>query len=191
MLEIACERPETAMGVARHAERVIQSCVGLSLTRRARAIDFVSAKQRDSTADPRIRIAACRLAIELGSADLPAWAESWRYLSDPKNRSNTSLVGLADFVEFASNPGDLRTVASLSLEPVITALETSTDSDLLTNVGNALPELVPRLNRGQLRRAQAALFAKLSAESVPYALGGRRIEVGRPRIRSGRSKTSR
>jgi hypothetical protein len=85
VLEVAFESPETALRIARRAEFVIQSCIGLSPRRRIQGIGIVSARQRDQNTDPRVRVAACWLALELGSTDLPAWDESCRYLSDSKN----------------------------------------------------------------------------------------------------------
>jgi serine/threonine protein kinase len=77
-LETAFEDPETAMRLARRSERAVQACVGLSPTRRTLAIKLCAARQRDMHADPRIRVAACRLAWDLDSPDLPALAESCR-----------------------------------------------------------------------------------------------------------------
>ena len=75
VLEVAFENPEIALRIARRSERAIQASVGLSPIRRAKAIELTSAKQLDMTADLRIRTAACWLALELGSGDLPAIAE--------------------------------------------------------------------------------------------------------------------
>jgi len=76
IIEVACDSPEVALRVARRAERARQACVGLSPTRRARAIELMSAKQRDMNPDPRFRIAAVWLAVELGSTDSPALPEA-------------------------------------------------------------------------------------------------------------------
>jgi eukaryotic-like serine/threonine-protein kinase len=59
VLEVAFENPETALRVARQAERVVQACVGFSPTRYAQALKLVLNRQGDLSADPRIRVAAC------------------------------------------------------------------------------------------------------------------------------------
>jgi serine/threonine protein kinase len=162
VLEIALENPETALRVARRAERVIQSCVGMSPTRRAQAIKLVSTKQRDLAADPRIRIAGCWLALELGSTDLPAWGESCDYFSDP-NKISSFLFN--EFVTFATNRSDPQQVAQLSLEPFLAMLETSTDGNVLRTLCGVLPGLAPRLKRAQAARTLNALFAILEKSS--------------------------
>jgi hypothetical protein len=134
VLEIAFENPESALRVARRAERVVQACVGLSPIRRTQAIELVSARQRDLAADPRIRAAACWLALELGSNDLPAWAESWNYLSEPPLfLERTGYAYSSRFSEFVgqvvcSNTGfervdRQRPLARLFVRPIRTELE--------------------------------------------------------------------
>ena len=135
VLEIALANPETAsFGSRVRAERVIQACVGLSPSRRAQAANFGSSKQRDVTADPKIRLAACWLALELGSADLPAWAESCKYLADPVDQNDRSLrlanSGVVinrfdEFVTFAANRSDPLQRTELNIDPLIAILEKS------------------------------------------------------------------
>jgi serine/threonine protein kinase len=168
VLEIAFENPETALRIARRAERVIQSCVGLSPTRRAQAVKLVSTRQRDMTADPRIRIAACWLALELGSADLPAWAESCNYLSDPKNKS---VDRFSEFVAFAAIRSDPQQVAQLSLEPLLAILEKSKDHNVIGAAAQGLAALAPRLGLAQVRRAGDALLAILQKSNDDDAIG--------------------
>jgi hypothetical protein len=169
VLEIALDNPETALRVARRAERVIQSCVALSPTRRDQAMKLVSAKQRDRTADPRIRVAACWLALELGSADLPAWAESFNYLSQPKNKSVYTLV---EFVNFAVTRSDAQQVAQLNLDLLIAMLETSTtDDDVWRLLCLALQELAPRLEPAQANRAWDAVIANAHKWNKHYLAG--------------------
>ena len=95
VLEVAFEDPETALRVARRAERSIQACVGLSLNRRAKVVELASATQRDMTADPGKRVAACWLAMELSSPDLPALAESIDYLNRQTESGFREFVGRA------------------------------------------------------------------------------------------------
>jgi serine/threonine protein kinase len=150
VLQVAFESPETALRVARRAERVVQCCVGLSPTRRIDALKLVSARQRDPAADPRIRVAACWLALALGSEDLPAWAESCAYLSDPKNKS-TDRFG--EFTAFATSRNDPKQLAQLDAEPLIAILATTTDGNLSDAVWDALGVLLPRLTQEQTARA--------------------------------------
>jgi hypothetical protein len=149
VLEIALENPDSALRVARRAERAIQACVGLSPKRRARAINLVSAKQRDMAADPRIRAAACWLAIELGSADLPAWADSCSCLSEAKNKSSERF---GEFVSFAVSRSDAQQIAQLNLNPLIAILATSTNDDVRKSWFGVLPALAPRLEPPQTKR---------------------------------------
>jgi hypothetical protein len=156
VLEIAFEDPKTALRVAKRAERaerVIQSCVGLSPIRHAQAVQLVSTKQRDSAADPRIRIAACWLALELGSADLPAWAESCTYLSDPKN----DLGEFIEFVDFAAKRSEPQQISHLNADPLIAILERSTDAAVV--VAERLGAWAPRLTRVQVTHVWDALVA--------------------------------
>ncbi len=158
VLEIAFENPETALRVARRAERVFQACIGLSSNRRAKAIQLLSAKQRDLAADPRIRVAACWLALGLGSSDLPAWAESCSYLSESKNKS---LDRFGEFLGFATDRSDPHHSAQLDLDPLIAILETSTNDEVQGSLCGVLPGLAPRLRPAQVRRAADALTAML------------------------------
>ena len=145
-LEVAFEDPATALRVARRAERVIQSCVGLSPTRRAKAIEFVSAKQRDKAADPRIRIAACWVALELGSADLPAFEESVSWRSGPGD--DTAFV-FSEFISFAISRTKFQQTSETTnrwlLDALLSILEKSTGWNHLSSVGSDLVALAPRL----------------------------------------------
>jgi Protein kinase domain len=181
VLEIALDKPETALRVAQRAQHAIQSCVGLSVTRRAQAIRLVSARQRDRAADPRIRVAACRLAMELGSADLPAWAESCQWLSDPKNHSIHSIVQVhddrvddpfAEFVDFALNRSDPQQITPVNLESFLAILETSANDGVRLKLCNVIPQLAPRLEPGQVERAANALIAiaKKSTDGNPLLM---------------------
>ncbi len=173
VLEIALEDPETALRIARLADYVVQACVGLSPIRREQAIKLVSARQRDRTADPRIRVAACWLALQLGSADLPAWAESCNYLGDPKNKC---VDRFGEFVTFAASRSDPQQLAQLNPEPLIGALEKSKD-DLVRAVPlDALAALAPRLGPAQATRAWDVLFPILVKTNHT---GGRAALLGR------------
>jgi serine/threonine protein kinase len=122
ILETALADPETALRVSRRADWVIQSCVGMSLTGRAQAIKLLSAKQQESSANPRVRVAACRLALELGSTDVPGWAESCAFLSDPKN-GLTDRFG--DFVTASIRETDSKELLRFRLERLLNILERS------------------------------------------------------------------
>ncbi len=132
VLEIALDDPEIALRVARRAEQVIQACVGISPRRRARAIELVSARQRDLTTDARVRVAACWLALELGSTDLPAWSESASYLAGKQSKR------FKEFVDFAMSRNDPRQIAQLRVEPLLEQLRISTDPAVRQASGHAL-----------------------------------------------------
>jgi serine/threonine protein kinase len=176
VLEIALESPETALRLARRAERAIQSCVGLSPARRAQAIKIVSRKQRDRAADPRIRVAACWLALGLGSNDLPAWAESCRYLSDPRNQLSAQF---GEFVPFAFSRGDLQQAIQLDAEPLLAILKSSTDETTVSAVCDELSKLLPRLDPAQTAHAWNILVDRLRKA------GGRRWRGERWAERAG------
>ncbi len=158
VLEIALDNPETAFRVARRAERVIQSCVGLSPTGYAEASKILSSKQRDRAADPRIRIAACWLAMALGSADLPAWEESCAYLSNPINKLGDRF---GEFTSFAATRKDSRQIVQLSVEPLLLILERSTDDGTWHSLGEAVQLYSERLSPEQAARAGDASIAVL------------------------------
>jgi serine/threonine protein kinase len=177
VLEIALDNSETALRVARRADSVIQSCVGLSPKRRAKAIKLVSSKQRDLTANPRIRVAACWLALELGSADLPAFEQSCIYLSDPKNRfvseSDEYVDWLNEFVVLTASRSDPQQIAQLNLDPLIATLEKSTGD--FANFNAWIAPLSPRLDKVQVDRAGDALIAilqKSNDDSAVWTLQG-------------------
>ena len=160
-LEVAFENPDTALRVARRAERVIQSCIGLSPQRRAKVIELVSVKQRDMQVDPRIRVAACWLALEIGTADLPACAESINYLSDPAHKSSQEFE---EFVEIAVSRNDSRqqTVVNRSGgDALVVLLEKSSDYQVLFKTVRSLIDLAPRMAPEQVTRSCNALIARL------------------------------
>jgi serine/threonine protein kinase len=165
VLEIAFEEPDTALRVAKRAEQVIQSCVGLSPKRRDKAIKLVSARQRDLAADPRIRVSACWLALELGTPDLQAWPESCTYLSD--NLSDR----FSEFVTFATSRTDPGQIAELGVEPLLVLLATSTDTSVLSQTCSALVASASRLDGTQAARAMDALIAN-GFEKAQMQFGG-------------------
>ncbi|HEV8070078.1 MAG TPA: serine/threonine-protein kinase [Planctomycetaceae bacterium] len=158
VLAIALENPDTALRVARRAEHVVQSCVGLSPTRRAEAMKVVSARQRDLGADPRIRIAACWLALELGSTDLPAWPECSSYLSDPKNMLGDRF---GEFVTLALRRSDPQQVSQLDSTPLLRILEASDDQSALLVLSEVSGKFLSRLDSAQMSHAWNAVIAKL------------------------------
>ena len=156
VLEIAFDNPESALRVARRAERVIQSCVGLSPIRRAQAIKLVSSKQCDLKADPRIRVGACWLALELGSANLPAWTESCKWLSDPKNRS---IKRFDEFLKTAASRSDPQQIAQMSLDPLIEIIEKPSDDSVQWSLCDGIRQLATRFQPAQTKRAWDALIS--------------------------------
>lgn len=171
VLEVALENPETAMRLARRAEQAVQACVGLSPTRRAQAIKLTSARQRDLKADPRIRIAACWLALELASTDLSAWNGGCDYLSDPKNGSGHVL---GEFIEFAARRSNQLPQRILNWDHLISIFENSTTVGQ-RHLCTAVPHIVRQLGPEQLERAFLSIIRKplggsnegLSEKGVP------------------------
>ena len=187
VLEIALDDPETALRVARRAQRVIQACVGLSPKRRAAAINLVSAKQRDMAADPRVRVAACWLALELGSADLPAWVESCKWLSDPNNQSSDRF---GEFVECAVSRSDPQQIAHLDPDTLIALLETSTNDSVRESLCRVLQGLGTRLDQVQAGRAVDALIGmrQKTGNGRLLASASTGLEVLVPRLESAQAK---
>ncbi len=70
VLEIAFKDPETALRLARRADRVSQACVALSPTRREAVLAFLLTKQRDVNALPNLRAAAELLPKVVSSQEL-------------------------------------------------------------------------------------------------------------------------
>jgi len=182
VLEVALDDPETALRVALRAERVIQASIGLSPTRRDKALELVSAKQRDMGADPRVRIAACWLALELGSADLPAFEEGCTYLSRKQNQTQHELE---KFVEFAGRRRDPRQIDSL-FDSMMKVLGRSHDPSLFGTVSGGLTELAPRMRADQVARFGDFLIANLatSTDGQIIALASNMIEWLAPRLTS-------
>ena len=178
---MALRDPDTALRVARRAEHMIQACVGLSPNRRAQAIKLVSTKQRDPAADPRIRVAACRLALELESSDLPAWAESCKWLSDPKNQS---IDRFAEFINFAPSQIDREQMAQQYVDPLVTILETSTNDKVRQALCGVLFQPVRRLEPAQVQRVADALAAILKKSTDEDVLVGasRGLKALAPRL---------
>jgi hypothetical protein len=164
VLKAAFDDPETALRVARRAECAIQSCVGLSPSRRAQATRVLSTKQRDLSADPRVRIAACWLALAIGSADLSAWNESCHYLSRKKDVYGSEFK---EFVRFAASRKDPTQPSQLHPDTLLEVLETSTDGDVLEGTCDALIAFAPRLDSAQTLRALNAVIQIAGAASVP------------------------
>jgi serine/threonine protein kinase len=158
VLEVALENPDTAMRVARGAERAIQACIGLSPTRRDWATKLVVAKQRDLATDPRIRIAACWLALELGDVNPNAFKESLSYLSDSKNALTDEF---AEFVQFAASR-----IGESECESLLTLLETTTADNTQSAICWALPRLIERMRPEQIKRAADDIVAKLRSSST-------------------------
>ncbi len=147
ILEIAFEDPEIALRVARRAERAMQACVALSPTRRAQAIKLVSAKQRDLKADPRIRVAAVWITIELGSNDLPNLAEALTYVGASISAQANSNPVFRDFIEFIGNQVEqLTTEQVVRCWDVLIPLIEKSSYDNYSHLSICLAELTTKLN---------------------------------------------
>jgi hypothetical protein len=137
-LQEALADGERALRIARRAERVIQAAVGPSLRRRTAALELTSAKQRDMDADPRVRLCACWLAIELGSDDLPALSEGFETLVARK------VDGWRDFVDHL--PARVSSTKSVTLiNAMIDALGKTKNAVVLGAIAHALADLATRL----------------------------------------------
>lgn len=145
-LELLFEDPELSLRVARRAERVIQAAVGLSPTRRAAALKLMSAKQRDRDADPRVRVAACWLALALGSTDLPAINESLSYLASAERQRMTEIV---EFCEFLARHITFVTTEVIAPE-LIGLLDPLNDDQIISMACRCLTALAPRLSPGMV-----------------------------------------
>jgi serine/threonine protein kinase len=185
ILEVALEDPEVALRVARRAERVIQSSVGLSPTRRSLAIRLLSARQRDLQADPRIRVAAAWLAFELASTDIPALPESLTWLSKPgasgpNPRSEYKETEYKEFVEFMNGRVETLTSEQINLawDGLISILELLEQLELKWNERNftydatedGLVALVPKLSPEKIKQGGNALINILEKSKDEFAL---------------------
>lgn len=81
-LDVALADSDSALRVARRSQLVAQSVVGASNLRREMALKTLSSRLADASADPRTRLAACWLALELGSTDVSAVRDSLRWVID-------------------------------------------------------------------------------------------------------------
>jgi len=172
ILEEAFDSPDVALRVARRAERAMQACVGLSPTRRARAIELMSAKQRDMNSDPRIRVAAVWLAVELGSTDSPALPEALSWLSNSNSAGAEPRLEFTELVHFMTSR-----IAKLTPEQItrggdalIGVLEKSTDSVALQAAGSGLVTLAPKLSPEQITHGWDAIIGVLEKSTDSDAL---------------------
>ncbi len=136
---------ERALRIARRAERVTQAAVGTSLKRREQALKLTSEKQRDATADPRVRLCACWLAVELGSDDLPALSEVFDTLRAKKVDDWHSFTEHLPNKVSASNTATLAD-ALVSGFDMVSAFDLPLEVNLLWALENALTVLAPRLD---------------------------------------------
>jgi serine/threonine protein kinase len=151
VMEVAFETPEEALRVARRSDRAIQAWVGLSPTRRADAIRFLSAKQRNLAVDARIRVAAFWLALEMGSPDVPAWSEVCSYLDDSKT---ASIEHFDELIALISNR-----MGQLDPEPLVARCEKSTSLGTLNSICSI--DFESRLSGDQTRRVAIAVLAAI------------------------------
>jgi tRNA A-37 threonylcarbamoyl transferase component Bud32 len=105
-LEEALRDGATALRFAQRAEWAVQAAVGASATRRAAALELAAAKQRAAGADVRVRLAACWLARELGSTDLPAAPEAFAWIRQQRGENWGTLLGYrSNQSQYASDYG--------------------------------------------------------------------------------------
>jgi serine/threonine protein kinase len=167
-LREAMSDPERSLRVARRAERVVQAAVGTNLKRREAALKLTSEKQRDSSADPRCRLAACWLAIELGSDDLPALKEGFDTLLARKVWDGSNL---ADHLPARIHPTQRAALA----DALVGVLAKTTDYSILRMASGGVATLIPRLEpataQATLARAADALVDVFGKSIDSYTLG--------------------
>lgn len=167
VLEVAFEKPESAFRLSRRSERTIQAAVGLSPQRRARTLEFLSAQQRLLQAEPQIRVAACWLAMELGSSELPALAEAITWLGDPRSETESTFDDFRKFITAMTQQRDeLRPEqVTCGWDALVALLEKSNFARYSDATGIGLAALAPQLSLEQATRCCDALVAVL--EKVP------------------------
>lgn len=168
---------ETALRVARRTERFVQATVGSSPVRRQAALEIVTPIQNDVMADPRARLLATWVAIELHSPDWGGFTEGLNYLVHRKvsiwgidwhNYLTPTLVArldpphaatLADIL-LTQYRGD-RVVHSIHLaEPALLLIFPKLDDDGATRVFESL--VSERDKVFTLKRKTAAELVQLS-----------------------------
>lgn len=172
VLEVAFENPETAIRLARRSERTVQAAIGLSPLRRARALEFLSTQQRQSQAEGQLRVAACWLAMELGSADLPALAETIAWLGGPNTNASIMHDDFGEFIAAMTRQRDILSPENVSLggNALLALLENSPDARQREITGKGMAALVPRLSQEDVTRAWEALVALLEKPMDIYPL---------------------
>jgi len=122
--------------------------------------------------DPSIRVAACWLALELGSADLTAWPESCSYLG------NKLPDRFDEFVDFAISRRDPRQIAQLSADPLLQLLATSAVAG--PKAFSALADCASQLDSAQAARAlQIVLSSSVNSRQNIFGAVGIKSLVGR------------
>ncbi len=164
ILEVGLENPEIAMRLARRSAQVIQSTVCLSPSRRAKAIELMSAKQRDMTSDPLIRVAATWLALELASTDTPALDEALTWFIDPPSRSTASHSELyyAFHRLWANSSNSLcAEQATIGWVALIGMLQKSTNERTVQEAVKIFGLLTSKLSTEQVERSAEVLISRL------------------------------
>jgi|GEM_PF-3172328 len=149
VLERAFNESDTALRITRRAERVVHACVGMSARRRALAIEFLLKQQLDERTEPAMRVAACLLAMKLGSSSLPALPEAMARAKGPdKIVPWMTLEPLSKRIE--------ETAVSFSAEQVtevwdafIKIVANNRDYSTASAAEEALAALVPHLTADQ------------------------------------------
>jgi serine/threonine protein kinase len=173
-LEVALSDPDLAFRVVVRAKYLIQASVGLSPTRRKQVLALTSSKQRDLSADPRIRAAACWLSLELGTDDLPALEESLRFLSRPDQlaqlvrRDSTSVHRARLFIEDVCRRTNAKqlTAAGRLAPAFIDFVSTWRDTSLWFSSIEALTTLAPQMTPADVTISWGALVAQLNDETA-------------------------
>ena len=165
LLEVAFDDASTALRVARRAEYVVQACVGLNPSRHAKVMEFVSARQRDRSADRRIRFAACWIALALGSHDLPALGECIGEV-EPSATTNLSADFSSDFTQMLTSRTDptQRHMIARACRPLIPRI--TKHKNQLHTVVDCLCAFSPELDPADVAGIAETLVAILTQERL-------------------------
>jgi tRNA A-37 threonylcarbamoyl transferase component Bud32 len=149
-VEVALADPDAALRVARRGEQVLQAVVGASDRRRQAVLALFTARQTDASADPRVKLAACRLAAELGANDLPAAREAFlgaiaKGAADDDAEAVAWAAAIADRLDGPT--------AARAWDALAGVLGKTTNQSVFQAAADALVAVAPRLDRAAAARA--------------------------------------
>lgn len=95
VLKVAFESPTTAIRVVKSREAVLQACVGLSPTRRAKALRLLASARSKNRHDNEIQLAATVMTLQLSELGTEVFQTTMQLLTNLET-SNELLQALAD-----------------------------------------------------------------------------------------------